>query len=96
MRHTYVVTYDIADAKRLRQVFKVMRGFGDALQYSVFRCELSAREKVLLIEKLTPTIHHTEDQVMLVDLGPVGGRVDQAVETLGRSKPAPIRRAIIV
>ncbi|MFO0762685.1 MAG: CRISPR-associated endonuclease Cas2, partial [Byssovorax sp.] len=37
MRHTYVVAYDVCDPKRLRQVHKTMRGFGDALQLSVFR-----------------------------------------------------------
>lgn len=96
MRHHYVVTYDIADPKRLRRVFRIMRGFGDALQLSVFRCELSPKERVMLIERLEQVIHHQQDQVMLVNLGPVGSRGDNAVEVLGRSQPAPIRRAVIV
>jgi len=34
MRSSYLVTYDIADDKRLRQVFQTMRGYGDHLQFS--------------------------------------------------------------
>ena len=33
----YIVTYDIADPKRLRQVYDTMRGYGTWLQLSVFR-----------------------------------------------------------
>jgi len=28
MRHTYVVTYDICDPKRLRKVYRLMLGWG--------------------------------------------------------------------
>ena len=45
MRNVYLVCYDVADAKRLRRTYRKMRGFGDAVQYSVFRCELSPTEK---------------------------------------------------
>ncbi|PJF46320.1 MAG: CRISPR-associated endonuclease Cas2, partial [Candidatus Thermofonsia Clade 3 bacterium] len=40
MRTLYIVTYDIADDRRWRKVFKLMYGYGDRLQYSVFRCAL--------------------------------------------------------
>ena len=42
MRASYLVCYDIADDKRLRKVFKLMRGFGDHLQFSVFECQFTA------------------------------------------------------
>jgi CRISPR-associated endonuclease Cas2 len=41
MRTCYLVAYDIADPKRLQRVHRTMRGYGDPLQYSVFRCILS-------------------------------------------------------
>ena len=74
MRQTYIVCYDICDDKRLRRVFKTLRGWGDHLQYSVFRCELTHRELVELRAELGAIIHHTEDQVLFVDVGPVCGR----------------------
>ncbi len=46
MRQSYLVCYDICDDKRLRKVFKVMRGFGDHLQYSVFECQFTSRDLV--------------------------------------------------
>jgi Uncharacterized protein predicted to be involved in DNA repair len=32
----FIVTYDISDAKRWRRVFKVMHGYGEWLQLSVW------------------------------------------------------------
>ena len=34
-------TYDICEDKRLAKVYKIMRGYGDHLQYSVFECQLT-------------------------------------------------------
>jgi CRISPR-associated protein Cas2 len=84
MRNRYVVSYDISDAKRLRRVHRLMRGYGTPLQYSVFQCDLSQSERVLLIEALTPVIHHREDQVMLINLGPAQGRGCESIEVMGR------------
>ena len=37
----YVVSYDIMDPKRLHHVHRTMKGFGDPLHYSIFRCNLT-------------------------------------------------------
>lgn len=86
MRNRYVVSYDISDAKRLRRVHRLMRGYGTPLQYSVFQCDLSQSERILLIEALTPIIHHREDQVMLINLGPTQGRGCESIEVMGRPR----------
>jgi CRISPR-associated protein Cas2 len=97
MRTSYIVSYDISDEKRLRRVHRTMRGFGEPLQYSVFRCVLSSAERILLLEALTPLINHREDQVMLVNLGPADGRGAECIETIGRAPAAdPDRIAVIV
>jgi CRISPR-associated protein Cas2 len=83
MRHIYIVTYDVCDPKRLRKVFKLMRGYGDHLQLSVFRCELNAIEVVELRGKLGELIHHGEDQVLFVKIGLAEGRAADAFETIG-------------
>lgn len=36
-----IVCYDIRDAKRLRRIAKHMEGYGERLQFSIFRCHLS-------------------------------------------------------
>ncbi|MCE9634515.1 MAG: CRISPR-associated endonuclease Cas2 [Planctomycetes bacterium] len=85
MRHLYLVTYDVSDAKRLRKTFKTMKNFGTALQYSVFRCELDRMERVRLITRLHEVLDLNEDRVMLADLGPAEGRAIERVEWLGKA-----------
>lgn len=96
MRQTYIVSYDICDPRRLRQVFKVLRGWGDHLQLSVFQCELDPRELVELRTALRAIIHNEEDQVLFVDVGPVEGRGSKSIEAVGRPYTHPERHAIVV
>ena len=84
MRNSYLVCYDIADPKRLRMVFQFLRGFGDHLQYSVFECQLTARDLVACRAGLSDIIHHIEDQVLFVNLGPTAGRGDRVISALGK------------
>jgi CRISPR-associated protein Cas2 len=83
MRQAYVVSYDVCDPKRLRLVFKIMKGYGEHLQLSVFRCELDAREMVELKGKLHEAINHEEDQVLFIDMGPADGRGRASITSLG-------------
>lgn len=87
MRIRYIVTYDICDSKRLRRVFRTMKGYGDPLQYSVFQCDLSPSEKILMIEALSDIINNREDQVMFINIGPAENRGSETIETLGRAQP---------
>ena len=96
MRNSYIVTYDISDDKRLRKVFKTMRGFGDHLQYSVFECQLTPTDLVRLRTALAKVIHHTEDQVLFVDLGPAEGRGDRVIAALGRPYTAVDAPCLVV
>jgi len=96
MRNRFIVCYDVSDPRRLRSVFQKMHGFGDPLQYSVFRCDLSTKEKFLMIDQLSGLIHHQEDRIMIIDTGPAEGRARDAVEFLGRSIPPDGKRAAII
>ncbi len=96
MRLVYLVTYDISDGRRLRRVFKLMRGYGDHIQYSVFRCELSDRERAELITRLADLIKHDEDQVLLFPLGPPGGIREQEVYNLGQPYTPMARAAVVI
>jgi CRISPR-associated protein Cas2 len=83
MRTTYIVCYDIADAKRLRQVFKICRNYGNHLQFSVFECDLNQAEKIELERKLSEVINLKEDQALFIALGPADGRGDRVITALG-------------
>lgn len=95
-RTAYLVTYDICDPKRLRAVFNTCRGFGQHLQYSVFRCDLVPAMKARLIAELDDIINHREDQVLIVSLGPSDGPIDAAFESVGRPYQSRPGRAIIL
>ena len=84
MRRTFIVCYDIADPKRLRNVFKKMRAWGDHLQFSVFECQLRSVDLVRLRADLAEIINHDKDQVLFVDLGPTEGRGDRVITALGK------------
>lgn len=96
MRSVFVISYDICEPKRWRKVYRAMCGHGDPLQYSVFRCELSAVELQKLKDTLWPILKLTEDRVMIVDLGPTGGRGDDCVEFWGTARVTPSPRCATI
>lgn len=93
--HLYVVTYDISDAKRWRRVFKIMRGYGEWLQLSVFQCRLSQQRHAELIALLDGIINHDTDHVLFVDVGPAD-RVVPRVVSLGKDFEPVAREPIVV
>ena len=84
--HCYVVTYDISSPKRWRRVFAAMHGYGEHVQLSVFRCDLTPMQHVRLRNCLDGLIHHHEDQVLIVDLGPSTPAVVAGIEVIGRPR----------
>ncbi len=96
MRRLYFVTYDICDAKRLRRVYKTMKGFGAHLQLSVFQCELPEMDFVKMKAALVEVINHQQDHVLIVDLGPTEGRSIKNIESLGKAFTQIERKAQVV
>ncbi|MGQ0835235.1 MAG: CRISPR-associated endonuclease Cas2 [Gammaproteobacteria bacterium] len=93
--HLYVVAYDIADPKRWRRVFNLMEGYGEWLQLSVFQCRLNAERHAELIALLDGIIHHSDDHVILLDIG-LADHVVPRVVSLGKTYMAVERAPIIV
>lgn len=93
--HLYIVTYDISDPKRWRSVFKMMHGYGEWLQLSVFQCRLSKRRHADMIATLDELIHHKEDHVVMLDLGPAD-TVEPRVVSLGKDFTPVAREPTIV
>ena len=91
----YFVVYDISDAKRWRSVFRTMHGYGEWVQLSVFQCRLSRVRHAELIADLDGTIHHEEDHVIIVDLGPAD-QVDPKVVALGKRSFVPVEREPVI
>jgi len=76
MRHFVLICYDITDDRRLRRIFTLLQGYGEHVQYSVFLCQLTEKDMVVLSEKIKDIVNQKEDQVILIRLGPVGSKSD--------------------
>jgi CRISPR-associated protein Cas2 len=96
MRNRYLVCYDVSDPKRLERTYKKMNGFGEPVQYSVFICDLSPKERVLLEEALTEILNLKEDRVIIVDTGPAEGRGRECFKAMGKPRTLPNRDVTVV
>ena len=81
----YIIAYDIPDNKRRTKVHKILSGFGDWTQYSLFECFLDGRELVKLRARLDSVLEPSEDSVRLY---PLCAGCKERVETVGSKPPA--------
>jgi CRISPR-associated protein Cas2 len=95
MEHLYVISYDISQPRRWRRVFRIMKGYGEWLQLSVFQCRLSKSRVLQLEDALRETMNHDEDHVLILDIGPAES-VSLQVRSLGKRFEAVAREAVIV
>ena len=91
----YIVTYDIADQRRWRRVFKTMQGYGEWLQLSVFQCRLTRRRRAELETRLRELVKNGEDHILLIDVGPAK-KIHLAVESIGKSYAKVERQATVI
>jgi len=98
-RMRYLVCYDVCGEgfeRRLRKVYQTLRGYGEHVQYSVFRCELSPLQLAQLEGELEEVIDHGRDQVMIAPLGYAdrGDRWDLTVLGVPLDDPERIVRIV--
>ena len=89
MRSVYLVAYDVCDDKRRTKIFKQLKGYGESLQYSLFRCTLTPMERLRMRADLWHLLDHSTDRILLVDLGPDEGRGKAALEAWGKPLADP-------
>ncbi len=93
--HLYLVAYDISDRRRWRRIFKLMNGYGEWVQLSVFQCRMSRQRHAELIALLDELIHHRDDHVVIMDIGPAD-KVSPRVVSLGKNFESVVRAPVIV
>ena len=59
----YVVSYDIAADDRRNRVHATLKDYGTPVQYSVFECDVDAKQLAELQTRLLRVIHLKEDNV---------------------------------
>ncbi len=67
LKNWYLVAYDIRDSQRWRKASKLVVGYGERIQLSIFRCWLSVREREKLRWELERVLA-AEDNLLLVRL----------------------------
>ena len=82
-RTRYLVSYDISSPRRLRRVAKTCEAFGSRIQFSVFECPLDSKKLQQLRAALDAIIHHEEDQVLFISLGPSANDASLSIEAMG-------------
>lgn len=58
-----VVSYDIADDKRRTKIHKVLKSYGQWMQYSVFECDLTETQYAKLRSRLSKLIKSEQDSI---------------------------------
>ena len=64
----YVVAYDISDDKRRTKVHKVLKGFGEWTEFSLFECFLTKKELLQMRAKLDKLLDSRADRVRIYTL----------------------------
>ena len=80
----YVIAYDIPNDRRRTKVHKVLSGFGQWTQYSLFEAWLTDKELVALRGKLDKHLKREADSVRFY---PLCAACVGRVETVGRAPP---------
>lgn len=76
-----LVSYDISDDKRRREVAKIMEGAGYRVQYSVFECDLNGKQFKQLQRSLKPLVNPR--QFESIRFYPLVAEAAQRVTVLG-------------
>jgi CRISPR-associated protein Cas2 len=76
-----IITYDIADEKRLRKVATLMKDYGTRVQRSVFECLIEERQLVELTSKLMKIIEISEDSTRFYK---ICGSCQEKIQVIGK------------
>ena len=93
----YLVCYDVRDPARLRRAAKHLEGYGERVQYSVFRCWLTRPEVERLRWELTEILRGEDDLALIPICSScaAGIRGHGAGEGPGQWPDAPERHRIV-
>ncbi|MEC4982798.1 MAG: CRISPR-associated endonuclease Cas2 [Oscillatoria sp. PMC 1068.18] len=58
-----VISYDISDDKRRTKMHKILKSYGQWMQYSLFECDLTATQYARLRDRLSKLIKAETDSI---------------------------------
>jgi len=89
----YLITYDIANPKRLAHVAKLMESYGVRVQYSVFECFLDPKSLKSLKRKLRGIMNVDEDGVKCFKLCT---RCEQRITLIGEGEVPDLMQELLI
>ena len=92
----YLIAYDIGDDKRRSQVARILQGYGDRVQYSVFVVDIKPAKIVRLKAELAAILDSQVDSVLVGDLGQVSDAAKRHFEYVGRMRPVTDRDSFVI
>ena len=78
----WLISYDMPDDRRRGRVAKLLQGYGERVQYSVFECVLDDDQCAALRRRMARLVNEQEDSVRFYRLGPAR-QAAATVEVLG-------------
>ncbi len=64
----YVITYDISDDKRRNKLAKILKDFGERVQFSVFECNLNDKLLERFLKRAEKVMDIKEDSLRVYEL----------------------------
>ena len=93
--HIYIVAYDISDTKRWRKIFKILHGYGEWMQLSIFQCRLSKTKRAELESRLREVVKGGKDHLVIIDVGPAKN-IKLRIESIGKELDLIERTAVVI
>jgi len=82
-QHWHLVCYDIRDPIRWRKAFKILKGVGEHLQYSIFRVRLTPKHLESLQLRLEKVLDDEDDLLIIRLCDQCANRI---IDTTGEAK----------
>jgi CRISPR-associated protein Cas2 len=88
-----LVSYDIPDNKRRTKLAKILEDYGQRVQYSVFECDLTAKQQAKLLKELKAVMVEQEDSIRVYRLC---AECVKEIKALGQAKPPAEEPAVYI
>ncbi len=88
----YVVAYDIPDDKRRTKIHKILKGFGQWTEFSLFECFLTRKELLQMRAKLDKYLDPRKDKVRIYL---ICDACLTRIETIGIPEPTEVTSYLI-
>jgi CRISPR-associated protein Cas2 len=95
-RRFVLIGYDVTNDRRRARIAKTLLDYGDRIQYSIFCCQVNARELLRLKGLLGECVNAEDDRILFIDAGEVKGQKPMPeISTLGQAWTLETRSQII-